>query len=193
MPRKRRVKDSPATDLPTAAEILSHSPVAQLIEAHEAKTRVEPEHQLPEPPTPEQEALAAFQRQREREQAVTEPPSPERARPQPPTRWADTVRGLTSHGKDTGVHHIMAKIPIGDLGVMDVVGIKFDKGKHRTDEEKREMEAIGLGFRKDLGAWVKPKHAEPVEKKFADAFEETQDMALRFANRRRQSEAEMQR
>lgn len=69
--RKTKSKEvsthEPATEPTPAAEVLDRSPaVAAILDAREAKTHVEPERALSEP----DEAVAAFTRQREREQAV---------------------------------------------------------------------------------------------------------------------------
>lgn len=118
-----------------------------------------------------------------------EPAAPQAAEPaatgQQPTRqksWAETVRPWTSHGRDTGVKHVTGKVPMGEHGIMEGVGIQFATGKERTEEEKREMVAIGLKFYEQAQAWLKPNRN--------GAFEETGDMARRFADRRRQTEAE---
>ena len=78
MPRKSRAKKAPATE-PTlheptpVAAVLAQSPImAEILDARDAKSRVEPEHPMPDPGA---EAVVAFQRQHERENAVTEPPS----------------------------------------------------------------------------------------------------------------------
>lgn len=73
MPRKRtKSKDISAhsTEEPKAlAAVLEESPAMEAIRAsRDAKSQVEPERGMPEP----DEAVASFQRQREREQAVTE-------------------------------------------------------------------------------------------------------------------------
>ena len=70
MPRKKRVKDSPASGPTALADVLEQSPVAEMIASHE--TQVEPA--LAE--TDGEEAVASFKRQRERELAVSELPPP---------------------------------------------------------------------------------------------------------------------
>jgi hypothetical protein len=50
--------------------VLQQSPIAKILASHEAKARIEPDRPMPEP-EPGSEAVAAFLRQREREQAVT--------------------------------------------------------------------------------------------------------------------------
>lgn len=169
MPRKSRRKsaDSPASDPVPVSDVLAASPIAQIIAARKAKAQVEPERPMPE--NDGSEAVAAFLRQREREQAVEEPPKPEQPVRQQMT-WGETVRPWTSHG-ETGVRHVSTTSP-------DMVGIRFDKGKERTAEEKREMEDIGLRFFQKAQAWLKPDRN--------GAFDQTQDMARRFAERRRQ-------
>jgi hypothetical protein len=121
----------------------------------------------------EQEALAAFQRQREQEQAVSKPPRPAEPPFEPTARvksWGETVRPWTSHGSGTGVQHVTTTSP-------DMVGVRFDRGKERTPEEKREMEAAGLKFFTAAQAWLKPNRD--------GAFDETQELARKFAERRR--------
>src|SRR5262249_4233377 len=132
---------------------LEKSPVADVVASHEAK---------PEQPDSHKEAVASFQRQREREQTVDLAPLPPRADLPPPQTevvtspektdrpvksWAETVRPWSSHG-ETGVKHVTTTSP-------DMVGISFPKDKPRTDEEKREMEAAGLRFFNDAQAWLK--------------------------------------
>jgi hypothetical protein len=123
------------------------------------------------------QAVAAFQRQREREQAVT-PPEAVASLERPERRvksWGETVRPWTSHG-ETGVKHVTTTSP-------DMVGVAFPKSQPRTDEEKREMETIGLKFFREAEAWLKPNRD--------GAFDETQDLARKFAHQRReQAEAE---
>jgi hypothetical protein len=169
MPRKSRKKDTPATEPTTVAAVLEKSPIAQILASRDARAEIEPDQ-----PMAEQQALAAFQRQREREQAVTEPLKVERKQ----KTWGETVRPWTTHGRDTGVHHVTTTSP-------DMVGIRFDKGKERTPEEKREMEAIGLRFFNEAKAWLKSSRD--------GAFDETQDLARTFAERRRHTEAALER
>ncbi len=89
--------------------------------------------------------------------------------------WAETVRSWMSHGS-TGVHHITTTSP-------DMVGIRFDKGKERTAEEKREMDGIDLRFYNDAQAWLKTnRHG---------AFDETKHLAQKFADRRRRAETDL--
>jgi hypothetical protein len=172
MPRKRRVKESPAPEVaatePTpVAEVLANSPMAQLLASREAKALTAEDGA--EPNTDAAKAVAAFKRQRQREQAVTPPEtiaSPERR----VKSWGETVRPWTSHG-ETGVKHVTATSP-------NMVGIAFPKSQPRTDEEKRRMEAIGLKFFREAEAWLKPNRD--------GAFDETQDMARRFAQQRRE-------
>lgn len=64
-PRKSR-KKAPATEPKPVAEILDQSPIAQILASRDARAEIEPDQ-----PMPEQEAVAAFQRQREHEQAVS--------------------------------------------------------------------------------------------------------------------------
>jgi hypothetical protein len=177
MPRKSRRKsvESPATEPTPVAAVLEQSPIAQIIASREAKAETEPERPMPEPS--EADAVAAFQRQREQEQAVTEPPKAEEPARRQKT-WGETVRPWTTHARDTGVHHVTTTSP-------DMVGIRFDKGKERKAEEKREMEAIGLRFFTEAQAWLKTNRD--------GAFDETQDLARKFAERRRQAEAEISR
>jgi hypothetical protein len=170
MPRKSRRKsqpESPASDPAPVAEVLADSPIAQILASREAKAAIDPERPMPE--NDGSEAVAAFLRQQEREQAMAEPPKPE----QPVRRqktWGETVRGWTSHG-ETGVRHVSTTSP-------DMVGIAFPKDRPRTAEEKREMEDIGLKFFSEAQAWLKTNRN--------GAFDETQDMARKFAERRRE-------
>lgn len=135
------------------------------------------------------EAAVAFKRQRERENAVVDPkadlpppqtevvPSPERPVRQQKS-WSETVRGWTNHG-ETGVRRFTTTSP-------DMVGIAFPKDRPRTDEEKREMEAAGMRFFNEAQAWLKPDRD--------GAFDETRDLAKKFADRRReQAEASIER
>lgn len=77
MPRKSRNQarlDSPSSDPVTVADVLQQSPIAQILASREAKAKIEPDRPMPEPDS-EPDVVAAFRRQREREQAVTEPTS----------------------------------------------------------------------------------------------------------------------
>jgi hypothetical protein len=106
------------------------------------------------------------------------PQEPVTASPETPARqpksWGETVRGWHGYGK-TGVHHVTTTSP-------DMVGLRFDRGKERTAEEKREMEAIGLRFYNDAQSWLKTNRD--------GAFDETALLARKFADRRRQMDAE---
>jgi hypothetical protein len=185
MPRKKK-KDpqaiTPGAEPTTVAAALEQSPIAETIASHEAQ---------PEPDRTDhhKEAVATFERQREREQAVDLVPLPPRADLPPPQteivtspakpdrpvkKWAETVRPWSSHG-ETGVKHVTVISP-------DMVGIQFDKSKPRTDEEKRDMEAAGLRFFNDAQAWLKTNKE--------GAFDETQLLAQKFAERRRQMAVE---
>lgn len=170
MPRKSRRKpvESPAAEPTPVAAVLEQSPIAQILASRDARAEIEPDQPMPEPHS--EEAVAAFQRQREREQAVAVPPKTEEPARRQKT-WGETVRPWTTHGRDTGVHHVTTTSP-------DMVGIRFDKGKERTAGEKREMEAIGLRFFTEAQAWLKTNRN--------GAFDETQDLARKFAERREQ-------
>ena len=50
---------------------LADSPIGQILASRDARAEIEPDQ-----PMPEQEAVAAFQAAREREQAVSQPPGP---------------------------------------------------------------------------------------------------------------------
>jgi hypothetical protein len=63
-----------------------------------------------------------------------------------------------------------------------MVGIQFERGKERTPEGKREMEEAGLRFFNDAKAWLKTNKD--------GAFDQTKDLAQRFADRRKQEAAE---
>lgn len=113
MPRKKKSKPatSAAIELPTAepqtvAAVLEKSPIAAIIAEHEAK------------PDPHAEAVASFQRQREREQAVTEP---ER---RVPTSFADAVRASRS---------AFAPVPEGFVNVdsYPAAGLKVNRSLDR--------------------------------------------------------------
>lgn len=99
MPRKSRRKsaDSPASDPIPVADILAASPIAQILASREAKTKIEPDQPMPE--NDGSEAVAAFLRQREREQAVEEPGShvellgPRRRQPGEPAAVFTSIRG----------------------------------------------------------------------------------------------------
>lgn len=170
MPRKSKSKSKDLSDLEAAP--LEPKPRSNAIDrirkSREAKASLDPERPMPEPDQAA-EAVAAFQRQRDHEQAVSEPPARQQK------TWAETVRPWTSHGRDTGVHHVTTTSP-------NMVGIRFDKGKERTAEEKREMEAAGLKFFVEAQSWLKVNRD--------GAFDETQDLARKFADRRRQMSAE---
>lgn len=180
MPSKKRPKPQATPTEPTiVAAVLEQSPIAQLLASREAKAQVEPERPMPDPDTDGSEAAMAFKRQREREQAVTEMPTGTEKPIRQQKTWAETVRPWTSHGRDTGVHHVTTTSP-------NMVGIRFEKGMERTPEEKREMEAIGLKFYSEAKAWLKPNRD--------GGFDETQALAERFAERRReQAEVEVSR
>jgi hypothetical protein len=123
------------------------------------------------PDTDGSEAALRFKQQREREQAVTEPASPP-FEPQARVKsWGETVRPWKGFGPTIGVHHVTTVSP-------DMVGIQFDPGKHRTDEEKREMESANLKFFTEAQAWLKPNRD--------GAYDQTQALAERFAERRRE-------
>ncbi len=164
MPRKHLAQSEPTPVAETIGEIM---------ESREAKSRIEPDHPTPEP---QDEAVDAFRRHREREHAVDEQPrdAPER----PVKTWGETVRAWTSHGRDTGVRHVSTTSP-------DMTGVAFPREKPRTDEEKREMEAADLRYFREAQAWLKPNRD--------GAFEETQAMAARFAERRRELLGELER
>jgi hypothetical protein len=85
--------------------------------------------------------------------------------------WKDTVRGWHSHGA-TGVKHVTTTSP-------NMVGLQFPRDKLRTEEEKREMEAIGLRYNAEAQAWLKSNRD--------GAFDETKDLAQKFADRRREN------
>lgn len=100
MPRKRKkdLSETPATEPTPVSEILPQSPIAQILASHEAKAKVEPDHPMPEPPAQADKAVAAFQRQREREQAVAEPShvqqlGPRKRHPSEPASVFTSVRG----------------------------------------------------------------------------------------------------
>src|SRR5689334_19155231 len=128
MPRKSRRKtvESPATEPMPVAAVLEQSPIAEILASRDARAEIEPDQPMPMPPG--EEAVAAFQRQREREQAVADPPKAEEPVRRQKT-WGETVRPWTTHGRDTGVHHVTTTSP-------DMVGIAFPKDRPRTDEEK---------------------------------------------------------
>lgn len=175
MPRKSRAKkqsESPAglsaAEPVTVAEVLAESPIKALIDAQEAKSRVEPERPMPEPDG--SEAVAAFERQRKREQAVKEPAAETPSKPRVKT-WRETVRPWESFGRGEGVSHVTTTSP-------DMVGIRFSENKKRTAEEKREMEDHGLKFFNEAQAWLKTNRG--------NAFDETQALTERFAERRRE-------
>ena len=128
MPRSKKKTKTTAEPM-TVGEALQESPIAETLKNQETKAQPEPD--------PHKEAVATFERQREREQAADLAPLPPRAdlpppqtevvtsptRPDRPVKsWAETVRPWSSHGSDTGVHHVTTTSP-------DMVGIRFDKGK----------------------------------------------------------------
>ncbi len=163
-PRKRKPK--------AQSQHAEHTPVGEAIseflESRKLKEAIEPERPMPEPKADQAPTGA---------ETATGPDKPARQK-----SWGETVRPWTSHGRDTGVKHVTAKVSMGQHGVMEATGIQFEKGKERTAEEKREMEAIGLKFYMESQAWLKPNRG--------NAIDETQDMARRFADRRRQMDAE---
>src|SRR4051794_29955152 len=56
MPRKSRKKaESPATDPTPVAELLAQSPIAEILASREAKSQIEPERPMSEPPATETE------------------------------------------------------------------------------------------------------------------------------------------
>lgn len=155
MPRKKKAKEP----IPLA-DALSQMPIAEQIEPVEVGGG---------------ETVDASKNQYEEETAEIPPPPteivphPQRESIRKPKSWRETVRSWTSHG-DTGVKHITTTSP-------DMVGISFPKAAPRTDDEKRQMEAINLKFFAEPQAWLKPnRHA---------AFDETQALANQFAADRR--------
>lgn len=103
MPRKSRKKsqaESHVTEPTTVAAVLENSPIAQILASREAKAQVEPDHPMPEPDTDGSEAALAFERQRECEQAVPEPPKshvellgPRKRHPGEPATVYTSIRG----------------------------------------------------------------------------------------------------
>ena len=181
MARKTRKKSQPSSNGPTTVgAVLEQSPIAQLVANHET------EESLPEQDG--EEAVAMYKEQIRRAAEADDKPSPAKAtaeaskaeQPAPeaasdkPVRqqksWGETVRGWSSHG-ETGVKHVTTTSP-------DMVGVSFPKDKPRTAEEKRDMDEAGLKFFAEAKAWLKPNRD--------GAFDETQDIAKKFAERRRE-------
>ena len=143
MPRRSRNRahaDTPGSDPVPVSDVLRESPIAKILADREAKSRIEPDRTMPEPDG--SEAVEAFLRQREREQAVTDPAEVSyvarvrRMQPTPPGFLAvkdyPTVGIRVSKSLDRGT-----------------VGVQFDEARRASrDGLVNEVETLQIeGFR----------------------------------------------
>ncbi|MFO0958237.1 MAG: hypothetical protein U0800_12560 [Isosphaeraceae bacterium] len=141
MPRKFRKQtqpESPATEPTPVAEVLAASPIAQILASREAKTKIEPDQPMPENDV--SEAVAAFLRQREREQAVEEPVSHvARLRKMQPA----------PQGFLPVATYAAAGIRVNKSFDRGTVGIQFEEARKASrDGLVNEVETLGIeGFR----------------------------------------------
>ncbi len=178
MARSKKVKtsQSPSTEPIALAEILPHSPVAQLLKAREEKAQVEPEHPLPDPGA---EAAAAFQRLRERDQAMSHVEQLGR-----PSMEAIATEALVECQKPTHVERLKGLRPAlyGFRGLeghyaagirpsrsMDkqTVAIQFaDDHRPSADglnPEKQRLQDRGFSYKPERAQWERRDREQPAD------------------------------
>ncbi len=178
--RKKALPNSPATEPTTVAAALEHSPIAQIIASHEAKAQVEPERPMTEP----DQAVAAFQRQRERDQAVTQPHSNGTSShaakilaERPAFRQVQEEYFRVSSHEREGIRVFKNTIMKGGQKI-GVAGIQFAENRQPTREEKDSLLDRGFRYKIEDNLWKREgRPGEPLGDNTIDAIRVAADLA----------------
>ena len=199
MPRKKKPKaDAQAVELPAAEPItlavaLEKSPIAEVIASHEAEAQ----------PDPQSEAVDAFQRQREREQAVTETSHVQRLNriPVGPTgklSHAEKVLAerpayrpapeeyfrVASHERE-GIRVFKDTVVKGGHKI-GISGIQFAENRQPTSAEKDYLEERGFRYKIEENLWKREGvPGEPLGDNVIDATRVASDLARERQGRAR--------
>ncbi len=183
MPRKK--KQTPASEPQTVAAVLEQSPIAAILADHETKSQLDPQT----------EAVAAFQRQREREQAVTETSHVQRLNrtpvdpngklshaasilaERPAFRQApEQYFRVASHERE-GIRVFKDTVMKGGYKI-GIAGIQFAENRQPTREEKNLLIDEGFCYKIEENLWKREgKPDEPLGDNVIDATRVASDMA----------------
>jgi hypothetical protein len=170
--------DSPSNAPVAVADVLRKSPIAQILASREAKSNIEPERAMPEPDTDGSEAALAFKRQREREQAVSDPSKVSHAarmhRMQPPPEGFMPVATFAAAGirvnksLDRGTAAIQfdeARRPsrqglVNEVDTLEIEGFRYEPLRRQWERHDRAQPGTNVIMAARLAEGMAAKRTE---------------------------------